>query len=112
MLAGFNDLPHTNPELTAQWASDLNSETSADNVTPGSAYRTWWRCEKGHTWQIGAVNRTQHDAGCQICGMRQVLKGENDLKTTHPRIARQLHPEKNGGLKATEVMANSCKSVW
>ena len=45
-------------------------------------------------------------------GDRKVLKGYNDLRTTHPKIAREWNKERNGDLKPTDVIANSNKRVW
>ena len=46
------------------------------------------------------------------CGDRKVLKGYNDLRTTHPKIAREWNKERNGDLEPTDVIANSNKRVW
>lgn len=45
------------------------------------------------------------------CGDRKVLKGYNDLRTTHPEIAREWNKERNGDLKPPDVIANSNKRV-
>ena len=41
-----------------------------------------------------------------------MLKGYNDLRTTHPEIAREWKKERNGDLKPTDVIASSNKRVW
>lgn len=41
-----------------------------------------------------------------------MLKGYNDLRTTHPKIAREWNKERNGDLKPTGVIANSNRRVW
>ena len=41
-----------------------------------------------------------------------MLKGYNDLRTTHPKIAREWNKERNGDLKPTDAIANSNKRVW
>ena len=46
------------------------------------------------------------------CGDRKVLKGYNDLRTTHPKIVREWNKERNGDLKPTDVLASSNKRVW
>ena len=46
------------------------------------------------------------------CGDRKVLKGYNDLRTTHPEIARVWNKERNGDLKPTNVITSSNKRVW
>lgn len=46
------------------------------------------------------------------CGDRKALKGYNDPRTTHPKIAREWNKERNGDLKPTDVIASSNKRVW
>ena len=41
-----------------------------------------------------------------------MLKGYNDPRTTHPKIAREWNKERNGDPKPTDVIANSNKRVW
>lgn len=73
----------------------------------------WWRCGRGHAWQISAYNGTGGaDLGCPYCGDRKVLKGYNDLRTTHPEIAREWDKGRNGDLRPTDVLASSNKRVW
>lgn len=93
--------------------SSRGCRSSYDGIVYGSARRVWWRCGRGHAWQISAYNRTGGaDRGCPYCGDRKVLKGYNDLRTTHPEIAREWNKERNGDLKPTDVIANSNKRVW
>ena len=109
----FNDLASWHPELLAEWDWGLNGDLRPDGIVSGSARRVWWRCGRGHAWQISAYNRTGGaDRGCPYCGDRKVLKGYNDLRTTHPEIAREWNKERNGDLKPTDVIANSNKRVW
>lgn len=93
--------------------SSRGCRSSYDCIVSGSARRVWWRCGRGRAWQISAYNRTGGaDRGCPYCGDRKVLKGYNDLRTTHPEIAREWNKERNGDLKPTDVIANSSKRVW
>ena len=113
LLRGFNDLATTYPELPAEWDWERNGDLGSDGIVSGSARRVWWRCGRGHAWQISAYNRTGGvDRGCPYCGDRKALKGYNDLRTTHPKIARERNKERNGDLKPTDVIANSNKRVW
>ena len=84
VLAGFNDLATTHPELSAQvvdWDPRSRSAGSGEKVS--------WRCEKAHTYRATIASRTGQKSGCPICLGRQVLKGFNDLATTHPELAAQ-----------------------
>lgn len=40
------------------------------------------------------------------------IEEEKQLITTHPRIASELHPTKNAGLKASDITANSNRLLW
>jgi hypothetical protein len=115
VLKGYNDLATTHPELAKQWDSERNAGLTAEDVIANSCKRVWWRCGEGHEWAVPIANRTHdpgHDPGCPYCSGRKVLKGYNDLATTHSSIAAMWHPHMNKGLKPTDVMANSCKKVW
>ena len=113
LLRGFNDLATAYPELVAEWDFERNGDLGPDGIVSGSARRVWWRCGRGHTWQISAYSRTGGaDRGCPYCGDRKVLIGLNGLRTTHPRIARGWDKERNGDLKPTDVIVSSNKRVW
>ena len=43
---------------------------------------------------------------------RRVLSGENDLATTHPEIAAQWHPTKNGSRTPQMVVGSHHAKVW
>jgi hypothetical protein len=84
VLAGFNDLATTNPELAAQ-ADGWDPTT----LTAGSSRRkVQWLCEQGHTWMTSVAHRSA-DQGCPICSGQKVLAGYNDLATTNPELAAQ-----------------------
>ncbi len=46
-----NNLATINPRLAKEWNQKRNAPLTPNNVTPGSAKRVWWRCEKGHEWE-------------------------------------------------------------
>ena len=83
VLAGFNDLATTHPELAAQ-ADGWDPST----LSSGSNKSVSWRCELGHSW-AAAVNDRSSGNGCAVCSGRAVLAGFNDLATTNPELAAQ-----------------------
>lgn len=84
-LAGFNDLATTHPELAAQADGWDPSKFSA-----GSSKSVSWRCARDHVWNAMIVSRTRERAAdCPYCTNRKLLKGFNDLQTTHPEIAAE-----------------------
>ena len=64
-------------------------------IIPLDEYKGWnekilFQCKHGHIWPS-----TPHDIlagyGCPYCAGNAILKGYNDLWTTHPEIARMLY---------------------
>lgn len=108
---GENDLASQHPELIAEWHPVKNRELRPDQVTASSHRKVWWRCAKGHEWQAAVKSRAT-GCGCPVCAHRALLPGENDLGTTHPELAAQWHPEKNGRLTPQGVVAGTRRKVW
>jgi len=85
VLAGFNDLATTHPDL-AQEAFGWDPTT----VNAGSNPKVLWRCDLGHDWRASAHSRTGFNkTGCPVCVGQVVLAGFNDLATTHPDLAQE-----------------------
>jgi hypothetical protein len=59
--------------------------------TFGSNKKQNWRCKRGHNWLETPNRRSNRSFGCPYCSGQRVLKGFNDLKTTHPEIAKQAY---------------------
>ena len=78
-------LSESHPELAAQ-AVGWDPST----VSTNSNRMLGWRCDLGHEWEAIVFSRTRAPGnGCPYCGNRKVLKGFNDLATSHPDIAAQ-----------------------
>jgi hypothetical protein len=111
ILAGFNDLATTNPDLAAEWHPTQNGSLTPQNVTFGSNKKVWWICHKGHEYESSIKNRVAGQ-GCPYCAGRKVLIGYNDLQTINPTLASEWNYEKNGDLMPTYVTTNSNKKAW
>lgn len=85
VLAGFNDLATTNPDI----AFELRSH-DPKTISRGSHTRMKWECHKGHIFENTPNARTNSGQNCQFCSGKQVLKGFNDLGTTNPNLASEL----------------------
>ena len=84
---GINDLATLHPHLIKEWHPTKNGELTPHDVTQSSGKKVWWQCEKGHEWEATVVKRTD-GRGCPYCSNRKVLKGYNDLATTHPHYVK------------------------
>lgn len=116
VLVGYNDLytycinNHLEDVIT-EFDTDKNKFTMKD-VTVGSDRDTWWKCSNGHSYKSSPSRRVMRGAGCGICSHNILVKGINDLATTHPEIAKEWDYEKNQE-KPDEVMAGSnIKKYW
>ena len=98
-------------ELLEQWEREENLPNTPETVSWGSHYFAHWRCEKGHRWAAQVKSRVQ-GTGCPVCTGRTVIAGENDLATTHPKLAAQWDREKNAPLRPQQVVSGSARKVW
>lgn len=109
ILVGVNDLATTHSDLAKEW--DPSNGLKPTEVTYGSTNKVKWICPKGHTYEAQISSRS-NGTGCSICAGKTVLKGYNDLTTTHPEIAKDWHPTLNGDLTAADVTFGCTKKVW
>jgi hypothetical protein len=110
-IVGKNDLCTTHPNLAKEWNYAKNGDYLPEQYMGGSHKKVWWICEKGHEWYAQIKSRA-NGVGCPYCANKQVLKGYNDLETTHPELALDWHPTKNELLKPDEITYGSGKKVW
>ena len=100
-----------NAELMAEWNWERNTGFDPSQLTLGSNKKVWWKCSKAHEWQARIADR-RNGNGCPYCSGRYAIRGENDLQTVNPSLAKEWHHEKNNGLTPYDVTANSGKKVW
>ncbi len=100
------------PALVRQLDRKLNGAIDPSTILHRSGKKLWWRCPKGpdHVWQKAVYKRTA-GSGCPCCRGSQ-LSVTNTLAGRFPELARQLHPKKNGKLRANAVVAGSMQRVW
>lgn len=111
VLKGYNDLQTVNSTIAKEWNYEKNNGLIPADITPGSSKKVWWKCSKGHEWQARVPDRHK-GKDCPYCAGQKVIKGENDLQTVNPTLAKEWHYEKNNGLTPEDVMPNSGKKVW
>ena len=79
-------------------------------VSPNSGKYAWWKCSNGHEWKAVILSRNK-GAGCPFCSGRVLIKGENDLLTLYPELAKEFDEEANG-CKASDVFAGGETKYW
>ena len=108
-FAGFNDLATLFPEVADEW-SDKN-EKKPTEVMAFANSKAWWKCRTcGYEWNT-LISTRSGGSKCPCCSGYTFIKGKNDLKSTHPQIAKEWS-EKNYPLQPDEVNAKSRKNVW
>ena len=107
-----NSLAITHPDIAAEWHPTKNTKTPYE-LTSISNEKIWWKCPLGddHEWETTVEYRVKKGAACQICINRKVVES-NCLKRTHPEIAKEWHPTKNGDLTSHSVTAGYNNKVW
>jgi hypothetical protein len=88
VLAGFNDLATTHPELALQ-ASGWDPTC----FTSGSNKKVQWKCESGHEWLAPIKERTSKNSVCQAClgNSRRLIQGFSDLASRRPDLAAEAY---------------------
>lgn len=111
VLAGYNDLQTTYPDLASEWHPTKNGTLTPDKVSAGAEKKIWWLGKCGHEWQSLLYSR-KVGRGCPVCRGLMVLKGFNDLASQKPEIASEWHPTKNNGLMPDAITTMSEKKIW
>ena len=115
-VSGVNDLATEHPEIAKEWCYEKNGNTTPNELKSGSPKKVWWKCNKcGYEWQATIIKRVNALADCPKCStkhLKTAYSGVNDLETTHPEVAAEWHPIKNGKLTPKDVKSGSKKNVW
>ena len=106
-------LAETHPEVAKQWHPTLNGDLTPFDFTKASNKKVWWKCPEGddHEWTGSVINRTRLDRKCPVCVNQKIVKS-NCMATTHPELAKQWHPTKNGDLTPFDVGGGTNLKIW
>lgn len=100
------------PEEVKYWDVEKNGGLTADMVNATSNIKYWWKCDLGHSYDAPPMNRLGKGNECPYCSGHRILKGFNDLATTHPELMTEWDFEKNTDIKPDELSRGSVKNVW
>lgn len=111
-MAKKPSLIETHPELVKQWDTVKNGNLKPQDFTAGSNKKVWWKCKNSsdHIWQA-CISSRANGSGCPFCSGRKAST-TNSLTAKFPEIAKQLHPKRNYGIKATDIVSGSNKKYW
>lgn len=106
-----NSLASLRHDLAREWDFEKNASLSPHDVTTKSKRRVWWRCDKGHRWQMNINVRCSGIGNCPYCMGKKVCE-ENSLLALHPKIAAEWDFQRNQKLTPELVTDRASKKVW
>ena len=81
-------LGYKKPFLKSEWLENINGDIY--NVFSNSNDIIEWICRKCHrNYKAKISNRAEDDKCCPYCSNRKLIKGINDLATTHPHLIKE-----------------------
>lgn len=109
-----NSLLDSYPNVAKEWHPTKNGLLKPDNFNAGSEYKAWWICSTcGYEWETSIKQRTGKKLhNCPQCSHQTIVVGKNDLATTHPFLATEWHPTKNGNLTPKDIITGWGKKFW
>lgn len=102
--------PTLDSRLAELWDEEKNGAVELVRLKKGDRY--WWKCPIcGCEWSRDLGTALKSNL-CPACNGRVLVKGYNDLATTHPELAAEWDYDRNGELRPSDVLAGSTRAVW
>ena len=121
LLVGFNDLGTRYPEIAKEWNYKKNNGLTPQDFMSASSKKVYWihhhkdlitEEEFDFEWIDSIAHRTIDKRGCPILSGHQIHVGYNDLASRFPKLAKQLDPNKNHGIEATNILQSTAKKLY
>jgi hypothetical protein len=96
VVAGINDIATTYPHIAAEMEPESALINPPTTLAAGSGVKPRWVCPNcDHIYEMTVHNRT-HGGGCEPCRKANALASRQNITVTHPDIAAEWHPTRNG----------------
>ena len=95
--------------ILEEWSE--KNDLTPDEIGAMSNRKVIWNCPKNHEYTTPVANRTSKFSQCPICCNKVILKGYNDLGTTHPKSLKEWDFEKNDS-SPYDFSFGAHKIVW
>ncbi|MDA8550826.1 zinc-ribbon domain-containing protein [Candidatus Poseidoniales archaeon] len=113
---GRNSMRNTHPQLADEFHPTKNGDLTPDNLVAGTNLILHWICSTcSHEWAVGGNNRStsNNPSGCGVCnGGALHSDGRNSMRNTHPHLAEEFHPTKNGAYTPDNLKASTHRRVF
>lgn len=97
------------PHLAKEWMTEKN-DRKIEEITAGSGYKAWWKCETcEHQWKA-PVNDRSRGRGCKLCGNASKKK-QPYIIHEYEDLAKEWIIEKNVRL-LEKITAGSQHKAW
>lgn len=111
-IIGDTDIETLEPDIAQEWSAEENNGHMPSEYTRFSHYPAWWKCERGHLYQM-PIYRRSRGCGCSVCDGKKIVPGINDLTTRAPRLAKEWDYEGNKGTSPDQVaLYSNSKYAW
>lgn len=108
ILVGYNDLASKSPDSLLWWDYDKNDNTPAE-VRYGSKKIVWWKCPKGHKYDV-SIDKFSAGRRCPFCAGKRNDDSTN-LPSSHSYLIREWDFTKNTQ-DPYKISAGHDKQVW
>lgn len=112
VVPGENDFATFYPDLAKEWDYEKNNGLLPTEIHPMSNIKVMWKCKYGHSFGCRVCSRVREGIGCGYCSGRYAIKGENDLETLYPEVAKEWNYSKNENMLPSDFLPRSGKIVW
>lgn len=101
---------HNFPKVLRLFDKEKNKGLNTHRLT--TTMDIWWKCTQGpdHSW-CKPFRKKSASMRCPFCSFR-LSSVTNTLDRLYPEIAKELHPTRNGKLKAKDIPAKKNYKVW
>lgn len=112
-VSAETSLAGLHPQVAAEWHPTRNGVARPEQASPQSNRRVWWQCSTGHEWQTEINKRTSptRPGNCPFCAGKRV-DSQTCLAVTHPELAAEWHPTRNGDMNPRTIGAGSGRRAW
>jgi hypothetical protein len=104
------------PEIAKEFDLIKNAPLKPEHYTPFSSKKVWWKCKRGHSWNVDIGNRTTSKSNCPTCvnlfrdEFRKPI--ENNILDLYPEIAKEWNYKKNETKPDMFTAGSKYKAWW
>ena len=106
-----NSLLFKFPKIAQLWHPSKNKNLGPGNVVPGSYSNVWWKCRKGHVFNVVVNDMVKRGGKCLYCTDKLVSR-DNNLSFKFPHLGREWHTTKNKEGNPGKIIASKNIKGW